>query len=230
MAMMVGAMASAAGSYYGAKEQSNTQKDISRAQLAQQNRALDFTKSVYGDTKTNLGDFLSLGQGASGKLSSAFSGDAGSSKAFWDSALANSPFFAGLQGNVMDATKASSSKMFGQGGNMFDALYDANYASHKQVQDDYIKNLMGLTNIGLTAGTSIANSGTGAATNFTSAINAGNQAMGTTLNSAAQAQGAGLLGVGNAISSYGTNSAILNGINRSSSGSNPFNWSNISLQ
>jgi hypothetical protein len=130
----------------------------------------------------------------------------------------NSPYFQQMVNNAGDLTKAQYSARGVNGGNMLNALFNQNAQLWNGDFQNYLGQLAGQANTGLSATNALAGVGT------QSAATEGNLIAG-----AGAAQGAGTLGFGNAVGNAIGNAGVFamlgaNGFNNTASGSYNPSW------
>ncbi len=122
----------------------------------------------------------------------------------------NSPFFQQMQKNAGDTTMAQYAGQGQMGGNALNALYQQNAGMNYQQYNNYLGQLSGVSQQGLSATNALAGAGTQAAAT-----------QGQLIAGAGAAQGAGIMGAGNALGSSLNNAGIFGML-----GYNAFNQQN----
>lgn len=163
----MGVVIGAGAAIVGGVMSSNASKHAADQQAFQQQQGLDFQKSVYGNTMTNLGPFIGGGQSALQSLLGFYGlpgGDAGGAAASFNQFTGLPAYqFPLQQGTLAMNRQLASSGLIGSGA----ALRDSNalaqgYAS--QGFGSYLSGLSGLTNMGQNSAVMTGSQGNAAAT------------------------------------------------------------------
>jgi hypothetical protein len=227
-ASLIGGAISGAGSLIGSLFGSSAATKASQAQVAQEQKALDFQKSVYSDQKANQAPFVSAGQSSIGQLMTGLSNGTfgiGSLPAFKAPTAAEAQATPGYQftldqGNLgIERGAAAAGGAFtggtlkslaGFNSGLADSTYNSTFSRALSAyntllssQQQEYNQLAGVAQIGEGAAAGVNANGTAAA-----------QTIGNTLSNIGNAQASGIVGSANALAGGITNatSSISNGL------------------
>jgi hypothetical protein len=197
--MCLGSLVGAAGNYFGAKTAADAQNKATQVQL-----------QMYNQTRSDLGGYRDAGTNALNRYSDAMGlNGSGAQQGAWNSLYANNPAFEGAVSNAnRDLSNSAFARGMGTSGNLANQLYANSAGMRYNAGQTTLGQIFGLAGLGENAAAQTGNAAT-----------ATGQQIGQTIGNAGLAQGAGIVGAGNALAKG------LSGWSGSSAGGNTNLWS-----